>query len=162
MTDWPISGAPRRNRAILLLKLREETPVATLAWPTLEQQIRLDAVPVDGRLVAIGLTTTRTSGLADSLAAQPLEDVPQVLARLFPLCGTAHAIAGLAAIEAALGIEVSPAQRDFRELMLLAEHGAALGWRILMDWPPLLGRPSDVRACANIRRATAAVSTVAK
>src|ERR1039458_2162054 len=119
--------------------LREETPVATLAWPTLEQQIRLDAFTIDGRLVAKSLVTTRASGIAGVLAAQPVEDVPQVLARLFPLCGTAHAIASLAAIEATQGIEVSPAQLAFRELMLLAEHGAALGWRILMDWPPLVG-----------------------
>ena len=47
-------------------------------------------------------------------------------------------------------------------MMLLAEHGAALGWRILMDWPPLLGKAPDVRACADIRRAAAAVSAVAE
>jgi len=131
--------------------LREETPVATLAGPTLDQQIRLDAVTIDGRLMAKSLVTTRASGIARALAAQPVEQVPQVLSQLFPLCGTAHAVAGLAAIEAALGIEVSPAQLAFRELMLLAEHGAALGWRILMDWPSLLGEPPGVRACAPRR-----------
>jgi coenzyme F420-reducing hydrogenase alpha subunit len=136
--------------------------VATLAWPTHDQQIRLDAVSIDGRLVAKSLVTTRASGIARALAAQPVEQVPQVLSQLFPLCGTAHAIAGLTAIEAALGIEVSPAQLAFRELMLLAEHGAALGWRILMDWPSLLGEPPEVRACADIRRAAAAVSIVAE
>jgi len=142
--------------------LREETPVATLAGPTLDQQIRLDAVTIDGRLMAKSLVTTRASGIARALAAQPVEQVPQVLSQLFPLCGTAHAVAGLAAIEAALGIEVSPAQLAFRELMLLAEHGAALGWRILMDWPSLLGEPPGVRACADIRRAAAATSAAAE
>jgi uptake hydrogenase large subunit len=142
--------------------LREETPVATLAWPTLEQQIRLDAVTIDGRLVAKGLVTTRASGIAAALATWPVEDVPQIVSQLFPLCGTAHAIASLTAIEAALGIEVSPAQLVFRELMLLSEHGAALGWRILMDWPPLLGNSPDVRACADIRRAATAVSAAAE
>ena len=112
--------------------------MATLAWPTLEQQIRLDAVTIDGRLVAKSLVTTRASGIARALAAQPVEQVPQVLSQLFPLCGTAHAIAGLTAIEAALGIEVSPAQLAFRELMLLAEHGAALRWPIHQD-PPAQG-----------------------
>jgi coenzyme F420-reducing hydrogenase alpha subunit len=131
-----------------------------LASPTLEQQIRLDAVTSDGRLVTKRLATTRASGITGALAAQPLRDLPLLLSRLFPLCGTAHAVAGLAAMEAALGIEVSPAQFAFRELMLLAEHGAALGWRILMDWPPLLGDAPEVRACADIRRAAAAVSTI--
>lgn len=136
--------------------------MATLAWATLEQQIRLDAVTIDGRLVAKGLVTTRASGIAAALAARPVEDVPHVVSQLFPLCGTAHAIASLTAIEAALGVEVSPAQLIFRELMLLAEHGAALGWRILMDWPPLLGNSPDVRACADIRRAAAVLSAVAE
>jgi hypothetical protein len=46
--------------------------------------------------------------------------------------------------------------------MLLAEHGAALGWRISMDWPSLLGEPPEVRACADIRRTAAAVSIAAE
>ncbi len=136
--------------------------MVTLAWPTLEQQIRLDAVAGDGRLVTKSLVTTRAGGIADALAAQRVEDLPQIVSRLFPLCGTAHAVASLAAIERALQIEVSAAQSAFRELMLLAEHGAALGWRILMDWPPLLGETAAVRACADIRRATAAVSAAAE
>jgi coenzyme F420-reducing hydrogenase alpha subunit len=136
--------------------------VATLALPTHDQQIRLDAVAIDGRLVAKRLVTSRATGIAGALATQPVEEVPQILSRLFPLCGTAHAVAGLSALEAALGIDVSPAQRAFRELMLLAEHGTALGWRILMDWPVFLGEPPDVRACADIRRAAAAMTAVAE
>ena len=79
--------------------------------------------------------------------------------QLFPLCGTAHAVAALAAIEAALRIEVSPAQLAFRELMLLAEHGAALGWRILMDWPPLLGAS---RRCAPAPTSAAPLPPLAR
>jgi coenzyme F420-reducing hydrogenase alpha subunit len=136
--------------------------VATLAGSTLEQQIRLAAVAIDGRLVAKSLVTTRASGIAGALAARPVEDIPQVLPRLFPLCGIAHTVAGLAAIEAALAIEISPSQTAFRDLMLLAEHGAALGWRILMDWSPLLGGSPEVRSCADIRHAATVVSRVAE
>jgi len=133
-----------------------------LAGRTLEQRIRLDAVVIDGRVVAKNLVSTRVDGVAGALVEQAVEAFPRALQRLFPLCGTAHAVAGLAAIEAALGIEVTPAQRAFPELMLLVEHGAALGWRILMDWSPLLGRPPEVRSCAHIRRAADAVSTAAE
>ena len=136
--------------------------MATLAWPTHEQQICLDAVAIDGRLVAKRLVTTRSGGIAAALAGRPLADIPQIVSQLFPLCGMAHAVAALAAIETALRIEVSPAQSAFRALILLAEHSAALGWRILMDWPPLLGDAPEVRACADIRRAAAAVSAVAE
>jgi coenzyme F420-reducing hydrogenase alpha subunit len=134
-------------------------PVATLAWPTLEQQICLDAVAIDGRLAVKRLVTTRAGGVAGALATQTLHDVPHLLSRIFPLCGMAHAVAGLTAIETALQIELPPAQRAFRELVLLAEHAAALGWRILMDWPPLLGASPQMRACADIRRAAAAIAT---
>lgn len=135
--------------------------MAIVAWSPIEQEIRLDAVVIDGRLAAKRLRTTRTSGLAGALAAQPIMQIPQRLSQLFPLCGTAHAVAGIAAFEAALRIEVAPAQQALRELLVLAEHGAALGWRILMDWPPLLDAPPQVRACADIRRAAGAIGSFA-
>jgi coenzyme F420-reducing hydrogenase alpha subunit len=156
------SATSKRQSVVSLVGFRGKPQLTTLASPTHEQQIRLDAVTIDGRLVAKRLATTRASGIAGALAAQPVRDLPLLLSRLFPLCGTAHAVAGLAAIETALGIEVSPAQSAFRELMLLAEHGAALGWRILMEWPPLLGGSPELRACADIRRAAAAASTTAE
>lgn len=134
--------------------------MARRAFPLLEQQIRLDAVFSNGRLIAKRLVTTRSHAVADILIGHPVDGIPQILSQLFPLCGTAHAAAGLAAIETALAIEVSPAQRAFRDLMLLAEHGAALAWRILMDWPPLLGEPPNTRACADVRRPVAVINAI--
>jgi coenzyme F420-reducing hydrogenase alpha subunit len=135
--------------------------VATLAWSTLVQEIRLDAAAVDGRLAAKRLVTTRASGIARRLVEQPIEQIPRRLSRLFPLCGTAHAIVSTAALEAALRVEVSQPQHAFRKLLLLVEHGEALGWRILMDWPLLFGAAPRVRACADIRRAAAEISNFA-
>ncbi len=132
--------------------------MVTLARPTLEQEIRLDAVAIDGCLAATNIVATRARGVAGALTGIPVEEVPQILSTLFPLCGIAHAVAALTAIEAALRVAVSPAQRAFWELMLLAEHGAALAWRILMDWPVLLGEPPQTRVCAEIRRAASALS----
>ena len=134
--------------------------MARRPFPLLEQQIRLDAVFSNGRLIAKRLVATRAHAVADILIGRPVDGIPQILSQLFPLCGTAHAAAGLAAIEAALEIEVSPAQRAFRDLMLLAEHGAALAWRMLMDWPPLLGEPPNTRACADVRRPVAVINAI--
>jgi hypothetical protein len=131
-----------------------------LALP-LEQKICLHAAMVDGRLVPASLSSTRTASIPGVLAAQPVGGVPHRLSQLFPLCGTAHAMAGLMAIEAALRIEASPAQRAFRALVALVEHGAASAWRIMMDWPPLLGEPPQIRAYAAIHRIAAAVRTAA-
>lgn len=135
--------------------------MGTLAWSTFEQQIRLDAELRNGRLIATGLATTRVNGLAEAMAGQDAADLPQLLSRIFPLCGMAHAVAGMRAIEAGLEVAVSPAQQTMRELMLLAEHAAAAGWRITMDWPPLLDQPPDIGGCTAIRRAVAAVGAAA-
>jgi coenzyme F420-reducing hydrogenase alpha subunit len=135
--------------------------VATRPFPVFEQQIRLEAVVSNGRLIAKRLVTTRTHAIADRLITHPVDGIPRILSQLFPLCGIAHAAAGSAAIEAALAIEVSPAQHAFRDLLLLTEHGAALAWRILMEWPPLLGEPPNTRACADVRRSVAVINAVA-
>ncbi|MDE2109845.1 MAG: nickel-dependent hydrogenase large subunit [Alphaproteobacteria bacterium] len=136
--------------------------MAMPARPALEQHIRLDAIERAGRLAANRLVSTRSGGIASALAAHPVEQMPRLLTQLFPLCGMAHGVAGLTAIEQALDIEISPAQAAFRELVVLAEHGAALGWRISMDWPPFVGAPPDLRACGDIRRAVAAVTGAAR
>ena len=139
---------------------RDNTIVATPAGQPLEQQICLHAAVSDGRLAVASLSTTRTAGIAGALAAQPLARIPHILSQVFPLCGTAHAVAGLTAIEAALQCEASPAQRAFRALVLLAEQAAASAWRTMMDWPPLLSEPPQVGAYAALRRAAAAVRAV--
>ncbi|MDE2182712.1 MAG: hypothetical protein KGJ78_06790 [Alphaproteobacteria bacterium] len=136
--------------------------MAKPVWPAVEQRIRLDAGMAEGRLVAPRLLTTRNGSIAGALAARPLEEVPALLAHVFPLCGMAHAVAGLSAIEQALGVEISPAQTAFRDLVVLAEHGAALGWRILMDWLPALGDDPGLQACADIRWTAATLNGVAK
>ena len=89
-----------------------------------------------GRLAVASLSTTRTAGIAGALPAQPLARIPHILSQVFPLCGTAHAVAGLTAIEAAFRCEASPAQRAFRALVLLAEQAAASAWRTMMDLRP--------------------------
>jgi hypothetical protein len=136
--------------------------VARPAWPNLEPHLRLEAAVRDRRLQVNRLVSSRDGSIAGVLAARPLEDVPRLASQLFPLCGMAHAAAALSAIEAALGVVPSPAQEALRELVVLAEHGATVGWRILMDWSAILDGAPDVRACADIRRAVAALNTIAE
>jgi hypothetical protein len=128
----------------------------------LDQEIVLEAALSNGRLVAKRLDARRARAISGALTGQPLDRVAQHLANLYPLCGTAHALAGLGAIEDALDIEISPAQTAFRNLILLAEHAASVAWRLLMDWPPLIGDAPDVRACAAIRRTVGAASAIAE
>jgi len=128
----------------------------------LDQEIVLEAAVSNGRLIATRLNAKRARGIAGALAGQSIDRVAQHLASLFPLCGTAHAIAGLGAIESALGVAVSRAQAAFRDLLLLTEHAASVAWRILMDWPALVGEAPNVRRCAAIRRSSATIGAMAE
>jgi uptake hydrogenase large subunit len=162
-----LSQAPQQHFGYFQNRDRNErrrsgaTPVASLAALTIERSIFLDAAVRGGRLAAARRRDTADSAIAGALAGRPADEVPALAARLFPICGTAHACASLAAIETALGLSVSPAQAAFRDLLLLSEQAASVGWRLAMDWPALLGEAPDPRACAQIRRAAAAIEAVA-
>jgi hypothetical protein len=143
-------------------KLPGGTKVARLAWPIADEKICLDAVLTAGRLVPNGVVSTRSRGVAAALAGRPVGEVPGLLRRLFPLCGTAHTVAAVTAIETALGLAPTPAERAFRELMLIAEHANAVAWRLLIDWPPLLGAAADPRAYAAFLRASAPITAAAE
>jgi len=136
--------------------------VARLGWPIADEKIRLHAVLTGGRLASSRIVSTRNRGVAAALAGRPVGEVPGLLRRLFPLCGTAHTVAAVTAIETALGVVPAPAQRAFRELMLLAEHANAVAWRLLMDWPPLLGAAADPHAYAAFLRASAPITAGAE
>ena len=135
--------------------------MARRVWPIADEKICLHAVLDDGRLAAQGLVSTRSLGVAAALAGLPVGEIPDLVRRFFSLCGAAHAVAALTAIEAALGVALSPAQHAFRELMLLVEHANALAWRTLMDWPPFVGGSADVRAYADVLRAGAPIAAAA-
>jgi uptake hydrogenase large subunit len=132
--------------------------VARLAWPIADEKIRLDAVVTDGRLVPNRVVSARNRGIAAALAGRPVGEVLALLRRLFPLCGIAHTIAAVTAIETAFGLVPSRAQRAFRELMLVTEHANSVAWRLLMDWPPLLGGAGDTRTYAAFLRASAPIT----
>jgi len=132
--------------------------VARLAWPIADEKIRLEAVVTDGRLVPSRVVSARNRGIAAALAGRPVGEVPALLRRLFPLCGIAHTVAAVTAIETALGLVPSRAQRAFRELMLVTEHANSVAWRLLMDWPPLLGGAGDTHTYAAFLRASAPIT----
>ena len=125
----------------------------------LDQSIRLEAAIDDGRLIAPRLARRRTTGLIARLAGRPVAEIPGLLATLFPLCGTAHAVAGAMALEAVTGLQPPQEAIETRALMLLVEHATALGWRLAMDWPPLLGAPPATASYAAVRRAAAQIAT---
>jgi coenzyme F420-reducing hydrogenase alpha subunit len=117
---------------------------------TAGQSIRLEAGVAQGRLQPHRLINTRPAQVSRALAGSTLDEVPRLLALLLPVCGQAHAVAGLGAIETALGIAVSPAQTAARRMLVLAEQASALAWRTLIDWTALLGEPARPRPLAEL------------
>jgi hypothetical protein len=87
-----------------------------------------------------------------ALGRAPLDFV-RMLPLLFPLCGTAHAVAGLRAIEAATSSAVAAPHEQARRLVCLADAVAAHAWRSAFDWGALLGEAPRPLPVAAARRA---------
>lgn len=95
----------------------------------------------DGRrIIAAEVASTRPQA-ARILIGQPVARAVALVPRLFSLCGQAQGVAARLAWRAAGGEAPDPTAwlEDGRRVALeaIGEHL----WRLLLDWPPLLGRP---------------------
>lgn len=107
-----------------------------------------------GEVLSADLTLHRPLAVVSVALGRTPADFLRMLGLLFPLCGAAHAIAALRAIESAAGIAPDPAHEAARRAIALADALAAHAWRSEFDWAPLAGvepRPATVAAA---RRAT--------
>jgi F420-non-reducing hydrogenase large subunit len=81
------------------------------------------------------------------LEGVPIEFLPRYTARVCGICYTAHSLASCKALEAALGIEVSPAARKLREFLHLGNyiesHPLHLGALALPDFVSGDGKPEQ-------------------
>ncbi|MFN9731193.1 MAG: hypothetical protein ACK59M_12145 [Pseudomonadota bacterium] len=106
-----------------------------------------------GRVLAAQLTLRRPLSVVDVALGRTPADFLRMLGLLFPLCGAAHAVAGLRAIEAAAGVAVDPAHQAARRAIALADALAAHAWRCEFDWAGLAGEDARPVAVAAARRA---------
>ena len=92
------------------------------------------------RVVAAGVASARPQA-ARVLVGQPVERAVGLVPRLFSLCGQAQGVAARLALAAAQGREIDPASLgDAARKVALEAIGEHL-WRLLLDWPGLLGLP---------------------
>jgi hypothetical protein len=124
------------------------------------------SAPAQGSEIVVRLRPARGAALAPRLLLKRPREVVRValgrapsdflrmLSLLFPLCGTAHAVAGLRAVEAAAGVSPAPAHEQARRLVCLADAVAAHAWRCAFDWDSLLGEAPHLLPVAAARRAT--------
>jgi coenzyme F420-reducing hydrogenase alpha subunit len=107
---------------------------------------------------AVELHLHRPLQVLAGLHGRPVDECLRLLPLLFPLCGTAHALSALQAVEAALHVELEPAQRVARTALAMADATAAHVWRTCIDWPQLLDRAVDATQVARARRLVAQIA----
>jgi hypothetical protein len=108
---------------------------------------------------SVAVELVRPLRILASLRERPPQDCLRLLPLLFPLCGSAHALAALMAIEAAAGLEPEPAHRAARDTIALADAFAAHVWRVQLDWTALTEQAAKPFAVAQARRLVEAIAT---
>lgn len=121
----------------------------------LEGNLVVDILRAKGRIAHVRIDGGRPIGAARILIARRPEHAVCTLPRLYALCGTAQACAGLMAVEQALDCVAPSAHAIAREMLVLAESVEEACRRILCDWPPLLG---EAPAPARFKPVRAALS----
>jgi hypothetical protein len=122
-------------------------------------EARLDIVlRISGdTVVGTRILSTRLVQAARLFAGRRSDEVLALLPTVFSLCGTAQAMAGLAAMENATAIRPAPAHLGARRLLLLAEAVAEHGLGLARDWPALIGEDQNLAAARRIKSAMAKI-----
>lgn len=114
-------------------------------------EVRLHLAVAESRIAEVGIENRRPFGLLSVLIGRPAAEAPDLLRRLFPICGWAHAIACRHAITAAEDARHAATDAGDRD-RLRAELAVAHAWRSLIDWRTLLGLEPEL---APLRRVVA-------
>ncbi|MDG4552830.1 MAG: nickel-dependent hydrogenase large subunit [Candidatus Competibacter sp.] len=106
----------------------------------------------DGRIVAVELSSTRPVKLCTRLVGCEVGAAMALLPRLFGVCRVAQAVAGLAAVETALGMVPAPPQLAARRFLVAAESLEQTAWRLLLDWPRCVGASPALEPLKRVRQ----------
>ncbi|BAE50448.1 nickel-dependent hydrogenase large subunit [Paramagnetospirillum magneticum] len=105
----------------------------------------------EDRVETVEIGSSRPVQASDRLTGRRPDQVLALLPNLYSLCGTAQGLAGLAAVENAVGIDAAPEQHKARRILCLIEMAAEHAAAALRDWPALLGEAPDLVALKPIR-----------
>lgn len=126
------------------------------AAPASGGEVRVLLEHAGPRIVAATLGLHRPLAVVRVALGRTPEGFLQLLPMLFPLCGMAHGVAALRAIENAMCVEVSAVQQRARDTLCLLDALAAHAWRAALDWPALCGARAEPFKVAAARRAAEA------
>jgi len=101
----------------------------------------------DGRIGAVGVELERPSAVA-ILRGRPADQAVHMLPLLYSICGAAQGVAAALALRAARGEVVATGV----VAEVLAEAQREHLWRLLLDWPKVLGLPGQEALFVAARR----------
>ena len=105
----------------------------------------------------VALSSTRPVGLSAALAGCEPAAAINRLPRLFSLCGMAQTVAGLTAVETALGFTPAPPQTAARHVLVAAEALEQTAWQLLLEGPRCIGVPPPFERLKRLRSLIAAL-----
>ncbi len=122
-------------------------------------------MPLEGELVVrlvwdgAGVREARPSAArpraSRALVGRPAGEAPALAGRLFAICGRAQSVAAEAACRAARGARAHDAELGAAEMRVRAERVHEHLWRLLVDWPRLVGLEARPAALGAARLALA-------
>jgi coenzyme F420-reducing hydrogenase alpha subunit len=115
-------------------------------------EIHIELTYRAGQVGSVKIGSSRPEAARVLIGKSP-EQVLSMVPLLFSLCGNAQAYAALQACRAAMGMPAEPEAEAARECLVQLETVREHAWRILLDWPVLLGRPADKTAIAALLKA---------
>lgn len=121
-------------------------------------RLRIDVTWDGHTVVAVDIASTRPPA-SRLLVGKPVEEALRIVPLLFSICGKAQGIAAQAAWQAARGASADPAATRSSELVVAAEAAQEHLWRLLVDWPQLLGLSPQRETLAVWHRHIAAAQT---
>lgn len=96
------------------------------------------------------IASSRPDAVAQVLHGKTPEQLLAMLPLLFTLCGNAQAYAALSVCRALLAKAETVAAEAARHMLLHAETLREQAWRVLLDWPVLLGKLPDKATLARL------------
>ena len=106
------------------------------------------------------IRSTRPLMASNLFSGRTAAETAAVLPRLYSICSKAQSQACAAALEAATGLEPSYQALFARRLAVALETVREHLWRLLLDWPRLLGEPPDQASAAPLLAEVKRLSTL--
>ncbi|WP_305792685.1 nickel-dependent hydrogenase large subunit [Sedimenticola hydrogenitrophicus] len=95
----------------------------------------------EGIVTGVDIRSSRPLQTPRIFIGKRVEELLQTLPLLYSVCGTAQAHAAVSACEQALGLAEPESTHGAREALVWLETAKEHLWRVLLEWPGLLGLP---------------------